>query len=170
MHIHGYNNSQVNKYTCTCIIHVPESPHSWNDALTFGLAFLRKLTKLWHITGCINLYKSCLLQKYKSKWNCMIYWKVSACESGKSCLTTDFTRFCTWRNFYFFHEHLWFYCFMLSTSWCLWKPKDIYALHLQWFLQEITDPQNGHIPYRRSEQRINSLVFTLSVVENYWEN
>ena len=22
----------------------------------------------------------------------MIYWKVSACESGKSCLTTDFTR------------------------------------------------------------------------------
>ena len=26
-------------------------------------SFLGKLTKLWRITGCINLYKSCLLQK-----------------------------------------------------------------------------------------------------------
>ena len=34
-----------------------------------------------------------------------------------------------------------------------------------------TDPQNGHIPYRRSERRLlNSLVFTSSAVENYWKN
>ena len=42
------------------------------------------------------------------------------------------------------------------------------------FLRD-TDLQNGHIPklyfYRRSERRLlNSLVFTSSVVENYWEN
>ena len=45
-------------------------------------------------------------------------------------------------------------------------------LHLQIFFKEIlTDPQNGHIPYRRSERRLlNLLVFTSSVVENYWEN
>ena len=31
-----------------------------------------------------------------------------------------------------------------------------------------TDPQNGHIPYRRSERRLlNSLVFTSSAVESY---
>ena len=39
----------------------PEMTH-----LHFGLAFLGKLTKLWRITGCINLYKSYLLHKYKS--------------------------------------------------------------------------------------------------------
>ena len=34
-----------------------------------------------------------------------------------------------------------------------------------------TDPQNGHIPYIRSEQSLlNLLVFTSSLVENYWEN
>ena len=58
--------------------------------------------------------------------------------SGKSCLTTDFTRYkfkgCTWRQFCF-HEHLWFYCSVVS---CLWKPKYMNALHLQWFfLKEI---------------------------------
>ena len=71
-----------------CIVHVPESPHSWNDALTFGLAFLRKFTKLWRITGCIN---SC----YKNTNHSEIVWftgkLVLTSESGKSCLTSDFT-------------------------------------------------------------------------------
>ena len=39
----------------------------------------------------------------------MIYWKVSACESEKNCLTTDFTRYKYLRkvhNLNFLHEHL----------------------------------------------------------------
>ena len=34
--------------------------------------------------------------KNESEWNCIIYWKVRACESGKSGLTTNFTRYKYW--------------------------------------------------------------------------
>ena len=50
MHVRVHHTSYI-----TYIVHVPESPHSWNDALNFGLAFLGKLTKLWCITGCIHV-------------------------------------------------------------------------------------------------------------------
>ena len=53
----------------------------------------------------------------------------------------------------------------------MWKPKDIYALHLQWFLKEILILKiDTFLINRRSERRLlNSLVFTLSAVEKYWE-
>ena len=57
----------LRQYVNICIVHVPEIARTPEMThLPFGLAFLGKLTKLRCITGCINLYKSYLLQKYKS--------------------------------------------------------------------------------------------------------
>ena len=120
------------------IVHVRNSPHSWNDALTFGLTFLAKLTKLWRITGCINLSKSCL-------W----LWKWKKVVSPLILLDTNI-KGCTWPNCV--HEHLWFIilCCQCAVV-CVHNIYECFAFAI--FLKRNTDPQNRHIPYRRSERR-----------------
>ena len=56
-------------------------------------------------------------------------------------------------------------------SCCLWKPKDIYALHLQWFFNEISIlKMDAFLIEEANEDYLIRPVFTSSVVENFWEN
>ena len=66
-----------------------------------------------------------------------------------------------------FHEHLWLYCSMLSMSCCLWKPKYMNALHLQWFFKEILILKMDTFLIEEANE---DYLIRWCLVENYWEN